>query len=262
VGANSFRTSHYPYAEEWYEYADRHGILVIGETPLVGLNSRMYKPEVLARAQTVTRAMIVRDRHHPCVVMWSLANEPDIETDEGEHFFRTLAETARAIDSTRPLTYVAHREPANNQPLHLYDVVCINKYYGWYEQPGNIDSSLEDFGACLDRFRAAFNKPIFLAEFGADALAGLHMEPPEMFSEEFQANIISAQYREARSRPWVIGTHVWAFADFKTAQSITRVALNRKGVFTRDRQPKMAAHKLRALWQDRAPSKVQPPEAR
>ena len=36
TGANSFRTSHYPYAEEVLEYADRHGIVVIDETAAVG----------------------------------------------------------------------------------------------------------------------------------------------------------------------------------------------------------------------------------
>jgi beta-glucuronidase len=39
LGANSFRTSHYPYAEEELEYADRHGIVVINEVPGVGINS-------------------------------------------------------------------------------------------------------------------------------------------------------------------------------------------------------------------------------
>ena len=38
VGANSFRTSHYPYAEEVMEFADRHGIVVIDETAAVGLH--------------------------------------------------------------------------------------------------------------------------------------------------------------------------------------------------------------------------------
>jgi beta-glucuronidase len=252
IGANSFRTSHYPYAEEWYEFADRHGILVIAEAPLVGLTSRMYRGEVLARAKTTLRAMIRRDRHHPSVVMWSIANEPDIDTARGRSFFRTLIAQARAEDPSRPITYVAHREPADNAPLADCDVVCVNKYYGWYEQPGEIAGSLAEFGACLDRFRAAFGKPVLLAEFGADAMAGIHAEPAEMFSEEFQAEIIAAQYAEACRRPWVIGTHVWTFADFKTAQSITRITLNRKGIFTRDRQPKLAAHRLRALWRDRA----------
>ena len=41
LGANSFRTSHYPYAEEVLEYADRHGIVVIDETAAVGLNAQL-----------------------------------------------------------------------------------------------------------------------------------------------------------------------------------------------------------------------------
>jgi beta-glucuronidase len=50
-------------------------------------------------------------------------------------------------------------------------------------------------------------------------------------------------------RAFVAGMHVWAFADFKTGQSSSRVAAtNFKGVFTRDRQPKMAAHFLRSRW--------------
>jgi beta-glucuronidase len=261
VGANSFRTSHYPYAEEWYEFADRHGVLVIAETPFVGLNPRMYRDEVLERARAVLREMMQRDHHHPSVVMWSLANEPDIDTAEGEEFFRTLLADARALDATRPLTYVAHREPEDNRPLAGCDIVCLNKYYGWYEQPGEIEGSLAEFGACLDRFRAAFKKPVLLAEFGADAVAGLHLEPAEMFSEEFQAEIVAAQYHEARRRPWVIGTHVWAFADFKTAQSITRVTMNRKGVFTRDRQPKLAAHRLRELWREASVKPIPASEA-
>jgi beta-glucuronidase len=45
------------------------------------------------------------------------------------------------------------------------------------------------------------------------------------------------------------GMHVWNFADFKTGQGTARAAaMNFKGVFTRDRQPKLAAHFLRSRW--------------
>ena len=37
LGANSFRTSHYPYAEELMDLCDKYGIVVIDETPAVGL---------------------------------------------------------------------------------------------------------------------------------------------------------------------------------------------------------------------------------
>ena len=49
-------------------------------------------------------------------------------------------------------------------------------------------------------------------------------------------------------KDYVIGAHVWCFADFKSTQGTARVLLNRKGVFTRDRQPKMSAYMLRDLW--------------
>ncbi len=50
-------------------------------------------------------------------------------------------------------------------------------------------------------------------------------------------------------RPFVVGLHVWNFADFQTGQGIIRMGgMNLKGVFTRDRRPKMAAHFLRSRW--------------
>ena len=53
----------------------------------------------------------------------------------------------------------------------------------------------------------------------------------------------------AAERPFVAGMHVWCFADFKTGQGTMRAAaMNHKGVFTRDRRPKMAAHFLRSRW--------------
>ncbi|MNY80054.1 Beta-glucuronidase [compost metagenome] len=45
-----------------------------------------------------------------------------------------------------------------------------------------------------------------------------------------------------------VGEQVWNFADFQTSQGIIRVQGNKKGVFTRDRKPKMAAHELRRRW--------------
>ncbi|MBO6263715.1 MAG: hypothetical protein J6N93_05545 [Clostridia bacterium] len=47
-----------------------------------------------------------------------------------------------------------------------------------------------------------------------------------------------------------MGEHVWAFADFKTKQGLTRFRGNRKGVFTKDRQPKAVAFFLRKRWAD------------
>ena len=107
IGANSFRTSHYPYAEEVLEQADRQGIVVIDETAAVGLNLGVgggmflggprttYSDETIsAVTQRVHRRaieeLIARDKNHPCVVLWSLANEPESHTDAGRTYFEPL----------------------------------------------------------------------------------------------------------------------------------------------------------------------------
>lgn len=250
VGANSFRTSHYPYAEELMDYADRHGMLVIDETPFVGLNERMYTPEVLERAKGIIAELLTRDKNHPCVVMWSVANEPRAKSDAAMAFFKGMADTVRALDATRPVTYVVHLGAEDNPPLEYFDVVCVNKYFGWYELPGDAEGGTAALKACLDGYYETYHKPVLITEFGADAIDGMHRLPAEMFSEEYQADILLRQYRLAKSLPYCIGTHVWAFADFKTAQSTSRVIVNRKGVFTRERMPKLAAHALRREWKE------------
>ena len=80
-------------------------------------------------------------------------------------------------------------------------------------------------------------------------MAGVHVEPSQMWSEDYQSDLIAMYLDVLGSLPFVVGTHPWCFADFRTAQSIMRVgSLNLKGVFTRDRQPKRAAHMLREQW--------------
>lgn len=250
IGANSFRTTHYPYAEEIIDFADKNGILVIDEAPFVGMGDRLCTPEILEKAKGVVKELVTRDKNHPCVVMWSLANEPWLDTPEGENFLTEIGKLTRALDTTRPITYVAYREPENNPALKHYDVVCINKYYGWYVLPGQIDQTLPDFCNCMDKFYETFKKPMIISEFGADAIDGVHTLPALMFSEEFQSNIIEKQFKALMEKDYCIGAHVWCFADFQACQTTTRIIYNRKGVFTRDRSPKMAAYKLKELWRD------------
>ena len=47
----------------------------------------------------------------------------------------------------------------------------------------------------------------------------------------------------------VVGEQVWNFCDFQTGEGIMRVDGNKKGVFTRDRQPKAAAYVLKERWE-------------
>ena len=249
TGANSFRTSHYPYSEQMLDLADQLGFLVIDETPAVGLYFRedgLEKRTVLCRQYV--QELVQRDRNHPSVIMWSLANEPHSASSLARPFFEQLYQTAKALDPTRPITLVSFLG-AGEQAFEFCEVVCLNRYRGWYSQPGNLDEALPLLSAELDALHAQFGKPLILTEFGADALPGQHAQPPEMFSEEYQADLLERTIQLLRQKPYVVGEHVWNLCDFKTCQGITRAgAINYKGVFTRDRRPKLAAHRLRALW--------------
>ncbi len=249
IGANSFRTTHYPYSEQIMDLADRLGFLVIDETPAVGL---FFAEEGLERRLGLCRQylneLIARDKNHPSVIAWSLANEPHSHRPAAEPFFRNLYDLAKSLDTTRPVTVVTVVGLAE-AAFEFVDFMCLNRYYAWYSDPGQLDFGCERLSAELDALHERFHKPIVLSEFGADTVPGCHAEPPEMFSEEFQAEMLTRYIDVLRSKPFVIGEQVWNMCDFKTGQSIRRVGgLNLKGVFTRDRRPKMAAHRLRQIW--------------
>jgi len=258
VGANSFRTSHYPYAEEVLDLADREGIVVISESPAVGLwdhsgdcfiEQRVNQATLKTHREVMTE-LIERDANHPCVVMWSVANEPATWEAAARPYFQDVIEHTRCCDTTRPVTVVTcpHSTADNCLVSDLIDVVCVNRYQGWYFDPGRLEVVEMQLTADLKAMHAKFGKPIIITEYGADTIAGLHQEPPMMFSEEFQVAFLNAYHKVYDQLPFVIGEHVWNFADFATKQGISRVDGNKKGVFTRDRRPKMAAHALRSRW--------------
>lgn len=249
IGANSFRTSHYPYSEEMLALADRLGFLVIAETPAVGL---YFREDGLERRRQLcaqfVQELVTRDRNHPSVILWSVANEPHSKPPHAKPFFRELYDLAYALDGTRPVTLVS-TIGLDEEAFEFCDLLCMNRYFGWYTQGGQLDEGLRQLSDDLDSLHQAFGKPLILTEFGADAIAGMHAQPPEMFSEEYQAELIARTIQVLRQKPFVVGEHVWNLCDFKTSQGIVRPgALNHKGVFTRDRRPKLAAQRLREIW--------------
>ena len=269
-GANSFRTSHYPYAEEVLDYADRHGIVVINETAAVGLNlvigailgTAQGMPEELYSEQGVSGTtqqahqsaiaeLIARDKNHPCVVMWCIANEPDSNPEQALDYFTPLVEQTRRLDPSRPVTFanVMFSPVDQDQIAGLFDVICLNRYYGWYAATGGdlvwAEQVLEDE---LRGWQARHGKPMIMTEYGADTMPGLHSVTPTMWTEEYQTEMLDMYHRVFDRVDAMVGEHVWAFADFATSQGLLRVGGNKKGIFTRARQPKSAAFALRKRW--------------
>ena len=257
---NSFRTSHYPYAEEFYHMADRYGIAIIGETPAVGLRKPNYfSAATLAHHKQVVTEMISRDRNHPAVLMWSLANEPLSEAPEAEAYFSAVANFTRPLAAGRPITYVISASYSGDRGIQFFDMICINRYFAWYSQSGRLDQIPSLVTEELANWRQRFpNKPILMSEYGADTVPGLHNDPPFMFTEDYQRDFYLAYHPSFDNvssiihpdRGFFVGELPWNMFDFATDQSVTRVGgLNRKGLFTRQRQPKAAAFVIKNRYE-------------
>ena len=266
IGANSFRTAHYPYSEELMRLADREGFVVIDEVPAVGLHlnfmtllsggGRSHKTweelDTKEHHAQVICELIERDKNHPSVVMWSIANEPASEEEGAYEYFQPLVQLARDLDpQKRPVTIVIHMmaTPDMDKVSDLVDVLALNRYYGWYVHGGQLETARASLRTELEGWnRAQPGKPIMFTEYGADTIAGFHDTTPVMFTEEYQVACLQANHEVTDEFPTFIGEQVWNFADFQTSQGIIRVQGNKKGVFTRERKPKMAAHYLRERW--------------
>ena len=273
IGANCFRTSHYPYAEELYQMADEEGFLVIDEVPAVGfMESTMNflsasqgngkkvgwfeketTPQLLENHKAALIDMINRDKNHASVIAWSILNEPQCTSKGTEAYFKTLFDLAHEIDpQKRPRTYaiVMMSLPNNSKGQQFADFISLNRYYGWYVMGGmNIVDAEAAFRREMDGWSMALHgRPMIFTEYGADTMPSEHKLPSVMWSQEYQNEYLDMNHAVFDSYDFVKGELVWNFADFQTTEGIMRVNGNKKGIFTRQRQPKDAAFHFRARW--------------
>lgn len=271
-GANSFRTSHYPYSEEMMRLCDEEGIVVIDETPAVGVHlnfgggANFKNGKIVDTFDTVEnggirtfehhkeviRDMIDRDKNLACVVMWSIANESDSAGKGAYEYFKPLYDLARECDPQhRPCTIVS-LQVLNYQEdctIRLSDMFCLNRYYGWYSCGGDLESAAVLMKEEME-FWNSLGKPFMLTEYGADTANGLHDTTPVMWTEEYQVDYYKMNHEIVDALENFVGEQVWNFADFATSQGLMRVQGNKKGIFTRDRRPKLVAHYFRNRWQN------------
>ena len=155
---NAVRTSHYPSDPRWYDLCDEYGIYLIDEADLEthGFGMQQWRgnppadPQFADACVDRMERMVLRDRNHPSVIMWSLGNEADF----GENHL-AMAARARELDPGRPLHYEQDHDLRtvdvySNMYTHLDRVIMIGK--------GEQDSS--------DPFPEGFqNYPFILCEY-------------------------------------------------------------------------------------------------
>lgn len=145
---NAIRTSHYPPSTLLLDLADEMGFWVIDECDLethgFGVidwennptNDPAFESALVSRA----RAMVERDKNHPCVVIWSLGNEAGVGKNLG-----SMAKEIKSIDSSRPLHYEGDQDCQYvDMWSMMYASVDFVEKVGRFEEPALENKDLEE----------------------------------------------------------------------------------------------------------------------
>jgi beta-galactosidase len=97
MGSNGWRTAHNPVATEFLDACDRQGMMVMAEVRMMAST-----PEGLSQLER----MIRKDRNHPSIILWSLANEEYFYqgTLTGARIVSSMKRLAKKLDPSRPVT--------------------------------------------------------------------------------------------------------------------------------------------------------------
>ncbi|HEU4632287.1 MAG TPA: glycoside hydrolase family 2 TIM barrel-domain containing protein [Gemmatimonadaceae bacterium] len=261
MGANFVRLAHYPQDPAVLDAADRLGLLVWEEVPVVNYVTR--SPAFVAHAQGMLREMIRQHYDHPSVILWGTMNEVFLWSEQGARigrqrdttymrwvrdFARGMDSLARAEDPTRYTAMATHMSGDYDLSgvADVPQVLGINVYNGWYS--GDYD----EFGTVLDKRHAAHpEQALFVSEYGSGSDWRLNSLHPERFdhSSTYHRWYHEAYLRQARARPFVAGTAIWNEFDFSQPHiGETIPNMNQKGMATFDRQPKDVYYLYQANW--------------
>jgi beta-glucuronidase len=260
LGATVVR-SHYPLHPYLIEELDRRGVMVWDAAPInVVQNDRWRLPRVRRAGVQVNEEMVLRDRGHPSVLVFSVADELGIPvTRAQQRFLRAAAARVRALD---PTTMVAldrvarYGAPDDAHPVfRIFDVLGINEYFGWYRGalPPRPPAYTRHLGKYFDTLhRQQPNAALFVTEFGAEANRRGSVREKGTFA--YQSRYIRRHIEAAESRPFINGAIVWALRDFRVHEGWDGFnpkpdpPWNRKGIILAKGVPKPAFYEVRRTF--------------
>jgi beta-galactosidase len=266
MGANTIRLAHYQHPKEGYALADRMGLIVWAEVPLVLLSAPYGEPTAtpgfIANAEQHLRELIRQNINHPSIAVWSIANEPNIANvwmqpkPPTVPLLERLAALARAEDPSRPpvLASCCGTLPGSlmpttpgkglDSPPQAVDVFGVNVYFGWYY------ANVADLSAYLDEVHTFYpKKAISVTEYGAGGALSQHTDNPlggpiiaggRPHPEGFQSYIHEKTWPQLRDKPYLWASWLWNMFDFGTAIRMEGdlVDTNDKGIVSFDRKTK------------------------
>jgi beta-glucuronidase len=254
LGCNFVRLAHYPHNEHVARVADEMGLMLWEEIP-VYWTIQWNNPQTLANATSQLTEMIERDRNRASVVVWSVANETPV-SEPRTRFLKALVDRTRALDSSRLVSAAmeVHTDPADkfhrivDDPFGEYtDLLSFNQYIGWYD---GLPDTLPKI-----RWTFAYDKPVVISEFGADALQGMHGDRLARFTEEYQADLYHQTLGMLQTISQLRGTTPWILTDFRSPRRPLpniQDGWNRKGLIGQNGVKKQAFHVLKEFYEKKA----------
>lgn len=254
MGVTALRLAHMQHPPRVYEEADRLGILLTTEVPLIDdMDPSDHFRENLVQQM---RELIAQTDNHPSVGLWGIGNELRTSGDAANRLLAALQSTAKELDPGRPTTYAHCCLDDDDSIAQHSDTVSYNRYFGWYW------TEAKDIGPWADELHARMpNRPIGVSEYGAGASI-LHQEDPVMrrpvadgywHPEQWQTSFHEVHWRELGARPYLWSNFIWLGFDFPSFKRNEgdRPAINDKGLVTEDRRTfKDAYYWYRANWSD------------
>lgn len=252
LGCNFVRLAHYPHSEAMVRLAEEMGLMVWSEIP-VYWTIHWDNPDTYRNAERQLTDMIARDKNRCAVVIWSIANETP-HSPERDQFLGNLATRAREMDGTRLLSMAmevtgtkANTNRVEDNMSRYVDIVSFNCYLGWY------NGTLDDLNT--RQWDIPYDKPFFVSEFGAGALAGRHGAPNELWTEEYQAELYRRTLQMYDRVEGFAGTSPWILMDFRSARRQVHGVqdfYNRKGIVSNRGEKKQAFYVLQDFYRKKA----------
>lgn len=280
MGANSIRLTHYQHGQDIHDIADRTGIVLWDEIPLVSawtLGGKLdADPALVANARQQLEELVRQNQNHAATAIWSIANEVDFgnsfpifltgykdgKVPDPLPLLGELNGLAKQLDPSRPTalaTCCEGRLFASDVSIPTTAVAAdlggANRYFGWYfGKPG-------DLGPHLDGLRAARpEQPLAVTEYGAGGALTIHTDnvaggPADSRGfaqpEEYESHIHETALEQIDARPWLYATWLWNSFDFATTIRNEGDAqdINTKGLVAYDHKTRKDAYYFyKANW--------------
>jgi beta-galactosidase len=219
MGANAIRCAHNPPASQLLDLCDRMGILIIDE--FVDTWTVAKKPNGYARlfddwAEADLRAMIRRDRNHPCIILWSTGNEIREQQIPDKHAIsQYLTDIVQEEDASRPVTIGCDFPQAGfNGFQKTLDVFGYNYKPHEYEPFHHANPDLPLYGSetastCSSRGIYSFDA----WKDGAKGQVGFHMNSDDLGAVDW-GTTPDREFAYQEQNPHVAGEFVWTGFDY------------------------------------------------